>query len=324
MNKITTTIVATLATITVSFGQITTSKIAPKIELTDNTPYDSTENFLGKAFNKYVGQELYLKGMSDGIRNYGYEGFLLNYTQDGLVNNKNIYKCCERNNSKYAELAGKYFKVLEIIKHPKAEESEYLYGKKSFFKLQEKESKDIVYYLYDSDFEHSFPFIVVGYFTKLKQTQIGKKFVLRGRNWVAGGTMAMTDMNTGKPVSYFESGNIWKCVDVTIEEKYYSLSLVIQNEKGEQIPLGVDNSEKDYWVFEATLAERLNKQYGLENWQKIVAGKINIGMTTEMCLLSWGEPKKINETITAGKKSEQWIYADSYIYLTNGVVSAIQ
>ncbi|MFX9016039.1 hypothetical protein ABTN29_20430 [Acinetobacter baumannii] len=34
---------------------------------------------------------------------------------------------------------------------------------------------------------------------------------------------------------------------------------------------------------------------------KILEGKVKIGMTKEMCLLAWGEPKKINETITAGK-----------------------
>lgn len=322
MHKITTTIVTTLAAITVSFGQITTTKVAAKTEITDNSPYDSTQNFLGKAVNKYVGQELYLKGKADGLRNYGYEGFVLDYKEDGLLNDKNVYKCCESYHSKYAELVGKYFKVLEVIKHPKAAESEYLYGKKSFLKLQEKESKDIVYYEYDSEFEHSFPFIVVGYFTKLKQTQIGKKFVVRGRNWLSSGTM--TEMNTGMPVSNFEAGNIWKCIDVTIEEKYYTLSLVIQNDKGEQIPLGVDNSEKDYWVFELTQAEKLKKKFGAENWQKIIDGKVKIGMTKEMCLLAWGKPKKINETITAGKKSEQWVYSDNYIYLTNGLVTAMQ
>jgi hypothetical protein len=320
MQKITTTVVAIIATMTISFGQITTTKVATKAELTDNSPYDSTQNFLGKEVNKYIGQELYLKGKSESLRGYGYDGFLTDYNKSKF--DGGVYKCCESYNSKYKDLAGKYFKVLEVIKHPKAAESEYLYGKKSYLKLEERESKDIVYFEYDSQFEHNFPFIVVGYFIKLKQTQIGKKFIVRGRNWISVGIM--TEMNTGNPVSYFEAGNIWKCVDVTIEEKYFTLSLVIQNEKGEQIPLSIDNAEQDYWVFEAAQAEKLKKKFGIENWLKIVGGKVKIGMTKEMCLVSWGKPKKINETITAGNKSEQWVYDDNYIYFTNGVVTAMQ
>jgi hypothetical protein len=47
-------------------------------------------------------------------------------------------------------------------------------------------------------------------------------------------------------------------------------------------------------------------------------------MTKEMCKLSWGEPEKINETITAGQKSEQWVYSDNYLYFDNGKLRAIQ
>ena len=47
-------------------------------------------------------------------------------------------------------------------------------------------------------------------------------------------------------------------------------------------------------------------------------------MSKEMCELSWGKPKSINETITSGKKSEQWVYSDNYLYFDNGIVTAIQ
>ncbi len=309
-----------------AYGQITTSKVAPKAEQVDNTPYDSTKNFLSEKVKKYLGQELYLKGQSESLRKYGYAGFLIDYKESSLSNNKNIYKCCESYNSKYSELAEKYFTVLDVIKHPKAtsgnSSDEYLYGKKWYLKLKEKESNDVVYFEYSEQFEHTFPFIVVGYFLKLKQTEINKEFIVRGKNWLSSGTMY--DMNTGNPLSSFEPGDKWKCIDVTIDEKYYSLSLILQNEKGEQIPLSVDASKKTNWVFTNEQAENYKKIFGVDNWNLILSSKVKIGMTKEMCELSWGKPKNVNETITSQDKTEQWVYTDSYLYFENGVLRTIQ
>ncbi len=308
------------------YGQITTTKVAPKAEQVDNTPYDSTKNFLAEKVQKYLGQELYLKGLSESIRKYGYSGFVIDYKEASLSNDKNIYKCCESYHSKYIELAEKYFTVLEVIKHPKATSGnstdESLYGKKWFLKLKEKESNDIVYFEYSENYEHSFPFIVVGYFVKLKQTEINKEFIVRGKNWLTSGIMY--DMNTGNAVSEFLPGNKWTCVDVTIDEKYYSLSLILQNQKGEQIPLSVDNSKRTNWVFNKDQAEIYKKIYGLENWNLILESKVKIGMTKEMCELSWGKPKSINETITSQNKSEQWVYSQGYLYFEKGVLTTIQ
>lgn len=49
-------------------------------------------------------------------------------------------------------------------------------------------------------------------------------------------------------------------------------------------------------------------------------------MTTEQVLRStWGKPKSINETITAGGRHEQWIYpGHQYLYFDNGVLTSIQ
>ena len=123
MRKTTFTVLLT-AFATIAFGQITTTKVTPKTDQIDTTPYDSTQNFLGKDVYKYQGQELYLNAKSESLRQYGYDNFVLDYTQDKFTNKSNVYKCCDGYNSKYDELAGKYFKVLEVIKHPKAEQSE--------------------------------------------------------------------------------------------------------------------------------------------------------------------------------------------------------
>lgn len=50
-----------------------------------------------------------------------------------------------------------------------------------------------------------------------------------------------------------------------------------------------------------------------------------IGMTADEVLTSkWGYPKKKNITQTATSTSEQWVYDQGYIYLTDGIVTAIQ
>ena len=130
------------------YAQITTTKTPTEIQQIDNSPYDGTINFLGNNVQKYVGEELYLKGKDESSRKYGYADFVINYKKNSY-SSSNIYKCCDDNHSKYSELAGKYFKVLEVIKHPEAEKIKNtelydLYSTKYFLKLEEKEKKEIV------------------------------------------------------------------------------------------------------------------------------------------------------------------------------------
>lgn len=308
-----------------SFGQITTTKVATKVDQVDSSPYDSTENFLSLTPNKYLGQEFYLKGLAESLRQYGYSGFVLDYNESSLTNKRNVYKCCDSYNSKYADLSGKYFKVLDVIRHPKASTGrstdELLYSKKWFIKLQEKESGDIVYYEYSGQYDHTFPFIVVGFFEKQKKRVISMEFIFA--DIVLEGS---TDITSGKTITN-TTGQKWKCVDLSVDEKYYNLSLIIENSLGEktnisyETVLGKRRKGRTYTVSEV---ENYRKTFGSDNFDLILKRKVKIGFTKEMCRLSWGEPKDINETLTAGNKSEQWVYDKNYLYFDNGAVTAIQ
>ncbi|EPE9899418.1 hypothetical protein ACSN7Q_000534 [Flavobacterium psychrophilum] len=316
MTKLITTLLTVFITVAFSFGQISTTKIEPKIEQIDNSPYDSIENFLGKDVNKYIGQEFYLKGVAESSRKYGYSNFYTDY------NKGKHYKCCDSYNSKYDELNGKYFRVIEIIKHPKASENAYLYEKKFYIKLEEKISKDIVYFEYNSQFQHEFPFVVVGFFEKQKKMSIGKVFIFADRTF---GTTT-TDINTGKTIST-KTGQKWKCTNLTIEEKYYTVSLIVQNSIGENVWIDYDGVYGKYrkgMVYTNEEADNYIKKFGTITFNEILQGKVNIGMTKEMCRLSFGMPKSINETLTAEKKSEQWVYKDKYLYFDNGILTTIQ
>jgi hypothetical protein len=63
-------------------------------------------------------------------------------------------------------------------------------------------------------------------------------------------------------------------------------------------------------------------------YQKLVCdrlGEAKVGMTPDEVVKScWGKPARVTTTQTATGRSEQWIYRSGYVYLTDGIVTAIQ
>jgi len=219
-------------------------------------------------------------------------------------------------NSNYQKMVGKYFKVLDVIERQKS------YLKEYDLKLQDKSTNDIVYFRYDTKYEHTFPFIVVGFFEKLKQRMIGQVFILDRYS-----DDSMTDFKTGKKIN-FEAGKEWECIDVTVEEEYYRLSVLLKDDNGQVLAVGykdfdlVGNGKRR--IFTKTEVESYQAKFGKDNWNLILQSKVKLGMTDEMCVLSWGYPKDINQNINAKGKTEQWVYEDNYLYFTNGVLTTIQ
>lgn len=302
-----------------SLSQISTTKVTePPKQVT--TPYDSVLNYMGKDVYAYIGQDLYLKGVNIDLQKYGYDGFSLDYTKD-QYDKANVYKCCVNSNSLYEGIVGKYFKVTNIFKHPKTELLPSLYGKYYYLQLVEKQSGDTVYFEYDSEYEHTFPFLVVGYYTKLQKVFIGLDFVFKDEL-----LKDELDITTAMPITT-TTGEKWKCIELTIEEKHYNLSLIVENTKGEKVFISVESLIGKYSSgngFPLKEANNYAKKFGADNWKTILQGKVRIGMTAEMCRISWGEPKDINQTITGKTKSEQWVYSENYLYFTNGVLTTIQ
>ena len=66
------------------------------------------------------------------------------------------------------------------------------------------------------------------------------------------------------------------------------------------------------------------------DWPNIDANIVKIGMGPLSVLAAWGAPSSINSTTTAQGDQDQWVYLPcdtckaSYVYLTNGLVTAIQ
>lgn len=79
-----------------------------------------------------------------------------------------------------------------------------------------------------------------------------------------------------------------------------------------------------YWLREAARIERANQVEAA-----IASRQVVLGMTANEALLSWGQPSKVNASIGAYGRKEQWVYrrgrvrAD-YVYVENGRVTDIQ
>jgi hypothetical protein len=66
---------------------------------------------------------------------------------------------------------------------------------------------------------------VNGYYEYTKGYSKGMQFISRGRNWIDG-SGKIYSINNGNEVDY-SAGILWTCVDLTIDEKYYSLSFLV-------------------------------------------------------------------------------------------------
>jgi hypothetical protein len=65
-------------------------------------------------------------------------------------------------------------------------------------------------------------------------------------------------------------------------------------------------------------------RYGKSDAALIFDNRVRIGMKKSAARESWGSPQKINRTILANTVDEQWVYENSYLYFTNGILTAIQ
>lgn len=281
-------------------------------------PYDSTANFLGKNVQQYIGQELYLKGLEKSSQAYGYPGFILKYKKDDdlLNDEKNIYKPNGKNySSRYEDLAGKYFQVIDVIRHPKAKKAASESGDEFYFKLQEKSSGDVVYYKYNANSEYTFPFILTGFFVKEKQQLIGKEYV------VADDVLSMSrNLVSGKALT-FTTGQTWKCIDFDVDSSNNELSLILQNSGGLKTAVSyslVVNNEGIKKVYTASDALAMKKKYNDNNYRRILQNKVRLGMTKEMTRLAWGEPAEIKQS----GKNEIWSYpVGSLVFSGDKIIS---
>ncbi len=71
---------------------------------------------------------------------------------------------------------------------------------------------------------------------------------------------------------------------------------------------------------EMTRFEYLEKKYGTRLAAQMNAGKIWKGMTSQMVLDSWGQPQKINRSVSGNISREEWIYRNTWLFIENNIL----
>jgi hypothetical protein len=291
--------------IDLSIAEITKRKIAkPQTDISmPSEQYDGMKNFLGTEVKKYIGQTLYL--LKDGID----PQFCKKTPCDMLSKVKK---------QDYQKLENKYFEVLDVSEK---KDKYSISSDKYYLKLKEKETGELWYFVYSSKYDFLFPFVVIKYFDTQKSHLINKKFILKKHPLSEEGKL--NDINTGKSLTINPS-IIWTAIDVSIiEDTLFAINLILRNDDGVEITFPTTLMEEKY-IIEENKAKEYRNRFGEAYWKSILNNKIRIGMTDEMCRLSWGEPKEINKTITKNIIEEQWVYGSNFLYFTNGKLTAIQ
>ena len=83
-------------------------------------------------------------------------------------------------------------------------------------------------------------------------------------------------------------------------------------------------SDFEFHFWSGKYVDRLKKRFGVNFWKEVLARRVKIGWTREMCEISWGYPNDKNITTSNSGRSEQWVYSSSYLYFTNNKLTTIQ
>lgn len=356
MLKIITLLILTLILSQLVCGQFSTTKIANNTGRPNNgtKSYDSLMNYLGKDVYLYIGQTLYLRRIPKERRDREY--FVLDKNKEFYDGSNPQYLCLvdraslkEYNDIKniisaeqfekmkpnlsiecktnFDALEHKYFNVFGVWRHPKW--NEYPNEGRYYLGLIRQDNNDTCYYLYEATSSlYTFPFLVSGYFEKQKAKFLNKRFIIQGKSFLPILLIdRYRDVESGESIS-LNPGEEWKCIDFTLNDETEETILIVQNQSGKKMAVRysddiLQNDVNEIFMTKSE-ADKIIKKYGLPVWKNILAGKLFLGWTKEMCELSWGRPNNINKTTTNYGTTEQWVYSGNYLYFTGNKLTTIQ
>lgn len=282
-----------LAISTITYCQISTRQIADKQE-SPIRPYDSLNYQLTmENYKEFIGQTIYVLPKSK-LNSYYKPDRIQSYSNFSAVPSdagdikENQYKPIQTGKywfvSDYNSLAAKYFKIIDVIDKTDRDKFMSKYNEMGLYlKLESVENHDTLFYQVVKVRQHLdsrtlYPFIIVGYFEKLKQLNINKKFIAQTD------ITDLSEINSGKSVTCLR-GSEWNCVDVTLIETkggiYLEPVFVFKDSLSQEIAVGIENkieginaSIKDFKSKEIILLEKrkqeeeLKKQIAEEKMQK--------------------------------------------------------
>lgn len=288
-------------------------------------------------------------------------------TEHDIIDSTNVYKAISVKHptygghlffyTPYSAYLGHYFKIIDFLVEQKSNTEFSLV-------MLDNNNDTIVYYPKQNGFSWFGPkFILVGYYTKMKELHVGNDYIFSPSNNMDINT---NDINTGAQI-IIKVGSEWHCSSlefINIDGRLLQPYFILNNKEGNSIKVRLDNSKKEssphlldkfinkqdyikqkeleklqYTERERLLAEEkarkekerlefekmiINK-YGEYYGNLIIKKQVVIGMSDEMCRYAWGTPQSVNTTIVEGLRHEQWVYSlYSYLYFDNGILTAIQ
>jgi hypothetical protein len=174
--------------------------------------YDSSSDFVGAQYGQLLGEDIFLidPGMSDSY--FGFcpdRYFQCNYDEVYMASSADGYRTTPE---KF--LKGRTFTVVDI--------GPCNYPRHVILKLSDRATGEILYHRYSLDQHHLLSeFVVVGFYEKLKQRCIGKRFVAK-REILGTFSRAPRDSVTIIP------GEWWKCTDVVCVDSPFVYSVQLE------------------------------------------------------------------------------------------------
>lgn len=282
--------------------------------------YDSSQNFLGKHPEGYIGQKLYLKPLNDDLKQFGYTGFIQDYRIDKEVHENIYYPMGQENRTQYDRMAGKYFQVTDVIS-PLPDSANYGGDDDYIFKLVNLSNNDTLYYIYVSSEEHRFPFMVDGYYQKQKKQAVGKKYVFNN-NYI----FSCVDVDKGTLI-VVKTGEVWTCVDVKMDDVFFPLALIFKNKGGDKIAvdatttLGEQRTGKALYKAEA---DKYKLKFGEAKFNNLLKGIYSVGDTKEMCLIAGVQTRGITKKTVGKNNIEIWTLMSGKLTFENGKLTKIE
>jgi hypothetical protein len=121
-----------------------------------------------------------------------------------------------------------------------------------------------------------------------------------------------------KPVKYFLIFILFICI----------ISVVSEYNKN-NTPVNITKSKviNEDTIKLSKIGESIKKKH--PSWENdicntIAEKKVQIGMTSNQVISSWGKPEKNNRTVGSWGTHEQWVYGNTYLYFENGIFTSFQ
>ena len=286
--------------------------------------YDSTRNFVWKDVEELLGQELYVIPKPEQIQKYGFTNFYEEYND---TKEDSYYT------TTYELYAGKTFIVDSILQRPypyNYYDDNNRWDNHPVLKLREKNEGTIYYYLYNPRDFRMFPFIIMGFYEKEKTRCVGKKLVIKkDKNPWAGyyeeRDVPIYDVITGLQLE-IDPYDIWTIKELIIDQDHGALCYMITNKKDETINIKWCHVNDYHRLtgpcvlrYDDNLKKIHDKQP--EMYKRIMEGKIAIGMTKDMVLMSWGYPANVNDA----SFGDGWMYSTGqFLYFFDGKLESFQ